>query len=156
MAYNYMKQHAIESGEIDGVEYLVLPHPCADRGIGGLNGYVCFKEKPVKEQGDGGILAYVPVHGGITYSSHEDGMSVYGFDTGHCDSDEYPIRSHEWIKEQCAIMARAIRLAASLEDEYLLAEGDNEKRADICQRVLDVQPQSLAFGVMINLLRGRL
>lgn len=47
-------------------------------------GYVRFPVRPVKETRYGGILQYVPVHGGITYAEDSpDGSMVYGFDCGH-------------------------------------------------------------------------
>jgi hypothetical protein len=158
----WIKDKSVEHGLLDDEhEYWIVPHPMFDRGIGflevGYNGYVSFKSKPVKEPDYHGILTYVPVHGGITYAEHDELGSAYGFDTGHCDSGKFPIRDLSWIKGQCEIMLNGIRLAATLEDEYLLAEGDNEKRAEICQRILDLQPEQMKnFGVMINLLGGKL
>ena len=158
----YIKSKAIEQGLIDGHEYWVVAHPLMEsKYMGrlevGYNGYVLFAERPVKEPDYNGILTYVPVHGGITYAEQDELGMVYGFDTGHCDSGIFPIREPAWIKEQCEIMLKGILLAATLEDEYLLAEGDNEKRAEICQKVADLQPEhSRNFGVMVNLLGGRL
>jgi hypothetical protein len=157
----HIKSTAIECGAIDGHEYWVVPHPLMDETKYGLrvgyNGYILFAERPVKEPVYHGILTYVPVHGGITYAEQDELGMVYGFDTRHCDSGSYPIRDTTWIKEQCEIMLKGILLATTLEDEYLLAEGDNEKRAEICQKVADIQPEhSRNFGVNINLLYGRL
>ena len=96
-------------------------------------------------------------YGGITYREHEKGRSVYGFDTKHCDSNEYPINDKKWIKEQIKIMLKGILLAKKLEVDYLLAEGDNKKRAKICQKLADLQPKQYKnFGMMINVLCGKL
>jgi hypothetical protein len=154
-ATDFIKDSAVECGVVEGVEYFVVPGPMY--GFGGYNGYVRFAEKPVKEPDYGGILAYVPVHGGITYASHDEHGSTYGFDTAHCDSGQFPRHDAEWIREQCAVMARGIRLAAQLEDDYLLAEGDNQKRGAICDQVSALQPgQKMNMGVMLNLMGGRL
>ena len=158
----YIRSLAVEVGELEGLglEYWIAPRPCSSLGQkkSGYNGYVVFPERPVKELGYEGLLTYVPVHGGITLAEQtEDGRMVYGFDTLHHDSDSYPKDDKEWIKNQIRIMAEGIRLAASLEDEYLQAEGDNEKRAKIADRVGVLQPeQRMNFGVYIRLLRGEL
>lgn len=154
MSNKKIKDRAIDFGGDADVQYWVTPGGCS---IGGLNGYVRFAVKPVKSAGYDGILTYVPVHGGITYVEHDELGSVYGFDTGHCDSESFPRNDPQWILDQCKIMADAIRFAAGLEDEYLLAEGDNDKRAAIADKLCAFQPgQKLNFGAMINLLCGRL
>lgn len=116
-----MKDQAIEVGKIDGYEYWILESPLLKNGLGGLNGYVVFPDKPVKEPGYDGILIYVPVHGGITFCHHGEDGSVYGFDTAHCHSENYPRMDKKWIKSECGIMLKGILLAAEKEDEYLLA-----------------------------------
>jgi len=92
----YLRGKSVETGEIDGHEFFIVPAPMESA----LNGYVLFKKKPVRENDYNGILSYVPVHGGITLCHHQKEGSVYGFDTLHYNSHEYPRTDHEWIKEQ--------------------------------------------------------
>jgi hypothetical protein len=127
-------------------------------GYGGFNGYITYKKRPLKESGYYGIVTYIPVHGGITYTKQEeDGSFTYGFDTSHCDSMKYPIKDIEWIKGQIKVIYNSIKLCKKLEKEYLLNEGNNEKRAEICQKVLDVnKDMETSFGVNIKLLAGKL
>jgi hypothetical protein len=123
----------------------------------GYNGYVCFKQKPVVEPAFRGVLAYVPVHGGITYAVHDELGSVYGFDTAHAGSENHPTRDVEWIRGQIDVMVRGILVAASVEEEYLKADGNNQRRAQLIQQVADVQPsESLNFLAMVNLICGEL
>lgn len=155
--YERLKENAVDSGEVEGVEYLIVPSPCMKQGLSGLNGYVIFPERPVKEDGYSGIVTYVPVHGGITLAQESDHGFIYGFDTGHYGSELKPRMDPEWIKRQCAIMIKGLRMAAELEDDYLAAGGDNEKKSLICQDLLNLNPdEDLPFGVMLNLLCGNL
>jgi hypothetical protein len=151
-SYKDFESQAVESGDgIEGQKWFIIPGPC-----GGLNGYVVFDKRPTIETGYHGLLEYVPVHGGITYAhQYEDGF-IYGFDTAHCDSEEKPRMNPEWIKSQIGIMARGIKLSAELEPQYLLAK-TNEEKAPICQQLSDLQSEEWKnFGVMINLLSGKL
>jgi len=143
----------VSTREIEGLTAFIIPGP-----VGGLNGYVLFPQRPVKTVGYSGILNYVPVHGGITYAEEENGVGhVYGFDTVHYNSEQYPRDDEDWIYSQCEVMIKGIRMAADLEDEYMLAGDDNEKKAPLCQKILDIcQEQGRNFGVMINLLGGNL
>jgi hypothetical protein len=134
-------------------EYWIINSP-----FGALNGYAVFNRRPTKETGYHGILTYVPVHGGITFAEKWNDKMIYGFDTGHCDSNEFPINDKKWIKEQIEIMVKGILKAAELEEEYLSA-ATNEIKADICQKVLEINPiveERYNFGVNINLLAGTL
>lgn len=121
----------------------------------GYNGYVRFQQKPVIEPGFHGIVAYVPVHGGITYCVHDEIGSVYGFDTAHHDSEEFPIRDIDWIKKNILLMILGIREAAKIEPEYLKADGDNRRRAQLVQPLVDLA-DGLNFLTMLNLLTGEL
>jgi len=143
---------AVYSGEIDGYQYWILPAPVENA----LNGYVFFPKRPVREYGYDGILTYVPVHGGITYAEpYKKGM-VYGFDTLHCNSNEYPRLDKEWLISQCKIMIKGILKAAEVEDKYLRCKTNNGK-AKHCEYVMEVQPEmERSFGVNINLLSGKL
>jgi hypothetical protein len=116
--------------------------------------------------GYGGILTYVPVHGGITYAgvSPVDGSVVYGFDCGHYEDETKPnLRDKIWLKQEAARMAIAIYMAKQFEDEYDAADGDDKKRADILDRYHESLRGagiefSLAdnFGAMLNVLFGGL
>lgn len=158
MGWKYQRENAVESGEIEGHRYYIVPYP----GGGRLNGYLAFPQRPVRERGYGGILAYVPVHGGITFAREDEEGVCYGFDTGHFNSENYPINDTEWIKGQIRIMLKGIQKAAEVESEYLaLDETDVEGRAPFCDAVREVgiaegDVQELGFLPMIRLLTGRL
>jgi len=78
----YPECKAIVIWEKDGLVFSIVKHST----LGHYCGYVRFPKRPVKEKEYGGILTYVPVHGGITYAKEsEDGSIVYGFDCAHCD-----------------------------------------------------------------------
>lgn len=113
----FMENKAIEVGEIEGYKYMILPAPMEDA----LNGYIVFPKCPVRESDYNGILTYVPVHGGITFCHHYPEGTMYGFDTLHHDSHEYPRTDKTWIKEQISIMLKAILVAARVEKNYLKA-----------------------------------
>jgi len=155
MKKDYIKDHAIESGEILGHEYFILNHPIEKPS---LNGYVRYKKRQVKESGYGGILTYIPVHGGITYVDENEGGITYGFDTGHIDSHKYLISSPAWIKEQIEIMIRGIETARKVEKRYLLAKTQKTK-AKYAQMVFDSSPgnnNSPNLMTMINILVRRI
>lgn len=133
------------------------------KSITQYNGYCRFMSKPVIEEGYNGLLTYVPVHGGITYASHLNGVSTYGFDTAHADDDENPlVRNVEWLEWQACFMARAIRIAAMFEERYLQSDSPY-RRAEIVDayhakvRKLTQQPFQLTnnFGAMINVICGQ-
>lgn len=148
----YLSEKCVESGEIEGHKYFILVAPME----GVLNGYLVFDKKPVREDGYNGILSYVPVHGGITLCEHQKEGSVYGFDTLHYNSQEFPRTDPDWIKEQIVVMLKGIQVAAKVESKYLKAL-TNKTKAKWAQLVQDVQPeQGQNFGVMINLLSGKL
>lgn len=125
-------------------------------------GYCIFPKRPVKEPGYNGILRYVPVHGGITYDNERsDGTMCYGFDCGHIDSPSGP--TEDWLTGQCEMMADSIKAARRIENQYLLAEGDNDKRAGILtrfhKRIHKKFPDYFEghnFGIGIALLSGQL
>lgn len=153
MSNQYIKDNAINTGLIDGHKYWI--HPGA--GFGGMNGYIVFEKKPVREDSYNGILTYVPVHGGITYCSHDPYGSVYGFDTAHCDSNNFPIHNIKWIKKQISVMLEGIKRATKVEAKYLRCIS-NKGKAKHCEYVQKAgeSEQRLNFGVSINLLSGQL
>lgn len=73
-------------------------------------GYCTFPQRPVREQGYSGFLEYVPVHGGITYTSQElDGKMTYGFDCAHSGDDKNPdCQDEKWLSAEAERMAEAI------------------------------------------------
>lgn len=132
----YLREHAVETGTIDGLEYFIVPAPHEDA----LNGYVVFKKKPVRENDYNGIISYVPVHGGITLCEHQKEGSIYGFDSLHYNSREFPRTNHLWVKEQCEVMIKGIKMAAKVELKYLKAV-TNKGKAKWAQMVQDIQPE---------------
>lgn len=157
MSNQFVKDKAIEVGLYDGYEYWIVPSPLSPINSNGLNGYIVFPKRPVREKGYNGILTYVPVHGGITYA-HEDELGmVYGFDTLHHNSENYPITDKAWIKKQIGVMLVGITKATSVENPYLRCK-NNEGKAKHAQTVFDTAPDEneLNLGTMINLLFGRM
>lgn len=153
---NYPASEAIEEGEIDGYRYWIVDN--SKRGMCGYNGYVAFPKRPTIEEGYGGILTYVPVHGGITYASEGKFGMVYGFDTAHSDSEEKPRMDKKWIKMQCEKMIKGILKAAEVEKKYLTAK-KQETKAKYAQVVLDTdetKEDHYNFGIGIAALSGRL
>lgn len=153
-----IKGKAIETGIVDGHEYWIVPSPMKSKGIGGLNGYVVYEERPVRELGYDGILMYVPVHGGITYAQESDDCMVYGFDTAHHDSDSFPINDATWIKEQITMMIAGIDAAVIVEQNYLRCSSTKGK-AKHAQTVWDTKgdaEQSYNFGITLNLMMGKI
>ena len=146
-------ENAVERGEMEGCRYFILPAPFE----GALNGYCVFSKRPTREKSYNGILTYVPVHGGITYAEEDkDGSVTYGFDTLHYDSKEKPRTDTEWIKGQIRVMIAGIKKAAEVEGKYLRCVS-NKGKAKYAQQVSDIQKdESRNFGVIINLLTGRL
>ena len=129
----------------------------------GLNGYAIFPKRLTVESGYSGVLTYVPVHGGITLAEElKDGRMIYGFDTGHCDSDEFPRRDPDWILGQCRAMVDGVKAAAKIEARYLKAEKlpcdkRNEIRAKLIESGMKLTPESRTnFGIAIRILSGEL
>jgi hypothetical protein len=153
---NFFIKETVETGEIEifgnKYNYYILHSPFMT-----LNGYILFPKRPTVETGYNGILTYVPVHGGITFCEEYIEGILYGFDTLHCDSENYPINDTRWIKNQIVIMTKGILKAAEVEKEYLVSQ-ENDVRAKYAQLVQDIgEPeQRRNFGVSINLLSGKL
>jgi len=162
----WLDDKAIETGEIEGHRFWVVPSPgmanetpdfVARFGrVSGLNGYLHFDKRPVSEPEDGGLLVYVPVHGGITFWGNHDGGVVYGFDSGHHDSGRYPTREPSWVKDELTIMLAGIKAAARVESAYLAAI-DPEARALLAEEVNAVRAgYPFNFRTTLNVLRGRI
>lgn len=164
MSNHHIKNTACEIGEIEGYEYWIHPGPkyrdaprIMDHTMNGKCGYIVFKERPVTELDYNGVLTYVPVHGGITYCEHDDEIgSVYGFDTAHCDSHEFPREDNTWMKKEITLMLHGILRAAEVESKYLSA-ASNRTKAIQCDYI-----QGPGFhghpsmGVMLSILSGEL
>jgi len=147
-----IRSKAVKIGKTSGHEYWIVPSPS-----GGLNGYVVFSKKPVLEEDSGGILAYVPVHWGITYAEHDKKIgSVYGFDTSHCDSEQFPIRHIDWIESQIKIMLKGILKAKQVERKYLRCL-TNKGKGKYVNQVSNVCPKQWQnMGTMLHMLSGKL
>ena len=82
---------------------------------------------------------------------------IYGFDTAHCNSDEYPRTSHDWIKKQIKLMLKGILKAKEVELKYLKALRQSTK-IKYAQMVLDVDEShknEFSLGAMIGILCGK-
>lgn len=117
----YPESKAVKVWQKDGLTFSIVQHPSMKHYCG----YVRFPKGPVREKGYGGILTYVPVHGGITYAEEsEDGSIVYGFDCAHNGdwSETFPY-GHKWmleeVEKEVEKMATAIQVIAKYERRYL-------------------------------------
>jgi len=75
---------------------------------------------------------------------------IYGFDTAHSDSENYPHTDKEWIKKQCEKMIKGIKMAAKVEKKYLLAKTNEEKSVyDLIYKIpeFDMQTKKTLFCV---------
>jgi len=152
---------AVAVWEKDGLVFSVVKH----HAMGHYCGYVRFPRRPVKEKEYGGIITYVPVHGGITYAKEsEDGSVVYGFDCAHCgDWSFVNPGGKKWTLEEVKLeaekMAEGIKLAAEYEKHYLQCTTNRGKAkvVDEFHRELGVRfDVTDNFGAMLNLLSGEL
>lgn len=173
-----MKDMAIETGDLgNGVEYWIVPNSIMQEQassklfaesynkLAGLNGYIIFPKRPLKELGYDGIVVYVPVHGGITFAAQLDEGFVYGFDTAHHNSEDFPRMDPVWIKEQCLIMLMGILRAQEVEKKYLKCTTSNGRIKHI-QRVTEVgnmpglqvgaDKSEVSIGALSNILSGEL
>jgi len=135
-------------------------------------GYVRFPKRPVKEPGYHGIMAYVQVHGGLTYAEEDlgDGSMVYGFDCNHAGDQGFLLpgeKRNVWtddlVAAECEKMIVGIVVAAEFEDPYLKAPTE-EARAKVLDMYHDELRHLLGqefeitdnFGAMINVITGHL
>ena len=127
-------------------------------------GYCRFPERPTIEQGYSGILNYVPVHGGITYSAQDDdGTMVYGFDCAHAgDEHRDELFDLDRLSAECEQMAFAIEKAAEVERAYVTAATDEQKAVIIDDYHSVLESEGIVFkltdnfGAMLNVLAGKL
>lgn len=123
------------------------------------NGYVRFREMPLSGSK---FMAYVPVHGGITYGKRGyDGSYIYGFDTNHAGDTKHPdIQSTEWLENECRKMGRSIMASVKFENEYLNAKNENEKKAVLAAyfKYMEEEFGSSEIGTeaLLNILSGDL
>ena len=154
----YPEDDALRVWEEDGLTLSILRMK-----RGHLCGYVRFPSRPVREIGYKGILAFVPVHGGITYASEEDdGSMVYGFDCSHAgDWSPHDTSGKNWTEGEAETetrnMASGIRHAIPFEARYLLA-ANGEERASVLDEYTETHGISFdvsdSFGAMIGVLGG--
>ena len=116
------------------------------------NGYVRMPKR-LREESYDGIVAWVNVHGGITYAKEDGlGIMVYGFDTNHVFDD------HTWdiprVQVECRRMLIGLRLLEKYEKAYRLAEGvfDMGQIRSLLrdQYESDVQREMVAQGLIME------
>ena len=152
----YPDSKAVYKWQYKDVVCYLLKHP-----MGHYCGYARFSERPVKHSGCDGIMDYIPVHGGITFTNNDEAGYVYGFDCAHYNDENNPLTHDlDWLKGQCHTMADAIKCIVEFEDAYLLADGDNEERLKILEAFQDKLGKNIvptnSVGVMLNILSGKL
>jgi len=157
----YPESKAVKVWRKGNLTFSIVKHS----SMGHYCGYVRFPKHPVKEKEYGGILTYVPVHGGITYAKEsEDGSMVYGFDCAHAGdfSETFPYGKKwtiEEVEKETEKMAIGIEIAKKYEKRYLQSYTQKGKA-----KVIDEFHKELAekhgitfklqdnFGAMLNLL----
>lgn len=125
-----------------------------------LNGYVAFPKRhaPRLPAGTGGIVKYIPVHGGVTYAVKDSYMAVWGFDTMHYRSGAQPRTDQDWIRANCWVLYRGLMLAEKHWPEFERAsQGRRAEIADVLLALVEEQPllDKLGFEAMIGMLFGR-
>jgi len=127
-------------------------------------GYVKFAAPILKSTDAKGLLAYIPVHKGITFVEvEEDGGIVYGFDGLHAHDGENPdLSSEEWWETECIKMAKSIKVAAGFEQAYEDAVTMEERAAVIALFHASMREYGIVFDLpgnfqaTINVLFGEL
>lgn len=128
-----------------------------------LNGYVWFPKRhaPALPVDTHGIVKYIPVHGGVTYACKDATGVVYGFDTGHFNSEKLPRTDPDWMRYQCHVLYMGLEVAAELWPEYRRA--GFERRKELASKVFEVDeaasgtvPDRLGFEALLSLLCGRI
>lgn len=124
-----------------------------------LNGYIAWRKrwKPRVPVTTGGLVKYIPVHGGVTWAHKDSYAAVWGFDTMHAASENEPRTDRDWIRGNCWILYRGLILAAQLWPEFQRA--NRRRKAQLAEQLLALLPEQpmgkkLGFEAMIGLLAG--
>lgn len=93
--------------------------------------YLCFarlKSRPLHEKGTGGIISFVPAHGGVTRAfTDRRHCMIYGFDY-RPPHKNFPIGWHiTLLRKEVEKMIRGINAATIFENDFLNANGEKEK-----------------------------
>jgi hypothetical protein len=153
VTYTNMREDALRIKKITGLEEMA-------RLTDALNGYVAFPKrwKPRLPMTTGGLVKYIPVHGGVRYAHKDSCAAVWGFDTVHAGSEKEPRTDRDWIRANCWILYRGLLLAAQLWPEFRRV--DRSRKAQLAERLLALLPEQpmgkkLGFAAMIGLLAGK-
>jgi len=122
-------------------------------------GYCRFPIKPVIANGYGGMLEFVPVHGGITLARREsDGSMVYGYDCAHGGDGTRPeLRDVRWLRQETERMACGILQAAKFEEAFLFESEDSEERVTVINRFhASLREHGIAYDLRDNGVMGML
>jgi hypothetical protein len=152
--YSPMREEALRMQKDPRISHLFNPNA--------LNGYVVFLKRhaPSIPSGMNNIVQYIPVHGGITYARKDSYAAVWGFDTAHCNSNDYPIDKIEWIMNECNNLLLGLLLAEKLWPEF--KQATNERKAQIADELLNITDpgapltDKLGFNALLNTLFGRI
>lgn len=122
--YEIHADRVVASGELDtGVKWYALESPGMRyaeetngflQNHGGYNGYV---EMPRVMDEDGyDAISAVDVHGGATFfQALDDDTCIYGFDTMHYNSENYPVTDIDWIESECMKLYKGVMELAGKE-----------------------------------------
>jgi hypothetical protein len=125
---------------------------------GALNGYVAFPKRcaPLRSRGTDGVVAFIKVHGGVSYHFKDRCACVLGFDTGHLNSQYVPRTDKQWIAWQCRVLYEGILRAAEIEEQYLRAQTDEARERIVEPLVAMIPEEDPGFEAMMQMLATRL
>lgn len=146
LSENATEQWVDEKGLVYSLVQVSMGHYC---------GYVTYPARLAQEEAYSGILAYVPVHGGITLAEEAfDGAMTYGFDCMHVGDDTDPNCTNiDWLKMQCEMMAQGIDIAIRYETKYLAASGEERLVVitEYLNEVAEAYTVDLSNNFLVNL-----
>ncbi|HEY1897029.1 MAG TPA: hypothetical protein VGG62_12180 [Terracidiphilus sp.] len=128
-----------------------------------LNGYVAFPKRhaPRMPITTGGIVKYIPVHGGATWACKDATAAVWGFDTMHAGSENVERTNQDWIRYQCHVLHHGLEIAEELWPKFKRAT--QAQRAEMAQQLFDIDVAAsgrttdrLGFEAMLGILFGRI
>jgi hypothetical protein len=113
-----------EKWEKEGINYEYLWHSAGDSiisemmlKIGGSTGHFCGYaeiEGDIEGSDWNGLLAHLPIRGGITYVQRDNGTLRVGFDTGHREGLNDENITVEWVKAECERLGRMLKTAQEM------------------------------------------
>jgi hypothetical protein len=102
-----------------------------------LCGYVAFPKRHAPRSVDD-LYEYIPVHGGVTYQVKDQTAAVWGFDTLHHNSHQYPRTDQDWIRKQCIVLYKGLKHVADISHEWVKA--NRHRRIELAIGITQIVP----------------